>query len=323
MWTTVVGNYPKIPNLPREARLRKAITSFDRRKISREDLNRIEDEVTEEVIGEQVEAGIDIVTDGHIRWDDAQTRIARGLEGFSLTGLIRYFDTNTYYRQPVVEAPIRWKEPILLRDLRFAIDLSPKPVKATLTGPLTLARLSLDQHYKDLQPLVIDLAKALNEEAKILEGGGATIVQFDEPSLVRMKEDLPLFLDAAPHLLEGLKGTKALTTYFGDMEGILDAVKGIGFDILGLDMTTSDKNWHLLEENSIPVGIAGGIIDARNTRLETPEEVERRVRRLLEKVPSERLYLNPSAGLEFLPRERAQEKLRNLVQGVRKASDGG
>ena len=323
MWTTAVSNYPKIPNLPAPARLRAAITSFDKGKISREELGKVEDEVTIEVIQEQAEAGIDIVTDGQIRWDDAQTRIARGLEGIGITGLIRYFDTNTYYRQPVIEGPVRWKDPILLRDLEFAKEHSPKPVKAVLTGPLTLARLSQDRHYNDLGALVKDLARALNAEARALEAGGAEMVQFDEPALVRFKSDAPIFSEAAPILLEGLEGKKALYTYFGDAEGILPSLLETGFDILGLDFVTTDRNWGLLEGKEFPLALAGGIVDGRNTRLETVECVAQRCRRLLERVPADRLYLNPSTGLEFLPRERAREKLSHLCQGVRMVDNGG
>ena len=323
MWTTVVGNYPKIPNLPAPARIRSANASFSRGKISREELGEIQDEVTIEVMKEQAEAGIDIITDGHIRWDDGQTPLAGGLEGFSITGLIRYFDTNTYYRQPVVEGPIRWKEPILVKDLRFALEHSSKPVKAVLTGPFTLARLSLDRHYGDEAKLVGDLAKALGEEARALEEAGAAMVQFDEPALVKEKGDASLFFEAAAALTEGLKGKKALYTYFGDVEGILPGLLECGFDVLGLDFTTSVRNWAVIEGGELPVALAAGIVDGRNTRLESPEDVARDCRRLLQRVPTDRLYVNPSFGLEFLPRERAREKLNALVQGVRMVDKNG
>src|SRR3990170_6997296 len=114
MQTTVAGSYPKIPNRPRPARLRQAIARLDRGEITAEELAQVEDEVTIEVIGEQVEAGLDLVTDGQIRWEDDQTRIAQRLDGFEITGLIRYFDTNTYYRQPNVTGPVGWREPILV-----------------------------------------------------------------------------------------------------------------------------------------------------------------------------------------------------------------
>ena len=135
MRTTAAGSYPKIPNRPRPARLRQAIARRDRGDITAEELARVEDEVTIEVIAEQAEAGLDLVTDGQIRWDDDQTYIAQRLQGLEITGLIRYFDTNTYYRQPNVTAPVGWRQPILVRDYEFAADHSTKPVKALITGP--------------------------------------------------------------------------------------------------------------------------------------------------------------------------------------------
>jgi 5-methyltetrahydropteroyltriglutamate--homocysteine methyltransferase len=240
------------------------------------------------------------------------------MQGITLSGLIRYFDTNTYYRQPIVEGAVAWKEPIFVRDLQFATKGSSRPVKATLTGPVTLARLSADRHYSDIRPLVLDLARALNDEARRLEEVGPALIQFDEPSVVRQKEDLPLLQEAAPILRDGLKGKTALYTYFGDTRGILPGLLECGFDILGLDFCTSDGNWEVLEKERFQGGLAAGIVDARNTRRETEEEIAGRIRRLLDHVPSDGLHVNPSAGLEFLPRENAQEKLRALVQGVRK-----
>src|SRR3989337_4358651 len=100
MQTTVVGSYPKIPNRPRPARLRAAIGRLDRGEITHEELARIQDEVTVEVIQEQVEAGVDLITDGQVRWDDDQTHIMRRLSGVEIGGLEGHFDTTNYYPQP-------------------------------------------------------------------------------------------------------------------------------------------------------------------------------------------------------------------------------
>src|SRR3989304_1320394 len=98
MQTTAVGSYPKIPNRPRPARLRRAIARRDRGEITAEELARGEDEVIIEVIAEQVEAGLDLVTDGQVRWDDDQTYIAQRLGGIEIGGLLRYFDTHNPHR---------------------------------------------------------------------------------------------------------------------------------------------------------------------------------------------------------------------------------
>src|SRR6185436_16988852 len=107
-----------------------------------EELAKVQDDVTFEVIREQEEAGIELLTDGQIRWYDEQTYIAGRLAGVEINGLIRFFDTNTYYREPIVNGRIAWQEPILVRDYVFAREHATRPVKAVLTGPYTLARLS-------------------------------------------------------------------------------------------------------------------------------------------------------------------------------------
>ena len=135
MITTVVGNYPKIGPGTKAPRLRNAINQLDRGRITEEELRRVEDEVTREVIQEQIDAGIDLVTDGQIRWDDGQTYFARGIKGFSINGLIRYFDSNTYYRHPVPEKALESQGPIAVKDYEFAVANSARPAKAVITGP--------------------------------------------------------------------------------------------------------------------------------------------------------------------------------------------
>src|SRR5438093_12459205 len=112
MKTTVVGSYPKIPNRPRPARLRQAINRRDRGEITSEELARVADEVTIEAIQEQVDAGVDVVTDGQIRWDDDQTYVTMSMGGVERGGLQRYLDTNTYYRQPEIVGPVSWKDSV-------------------------------------------------------------------------------------------------------------------------------------------------------------------------------------------------------------------
>src|SRR3970282_2111011 len=164
MQTTVAGSYPKIPNRPRPARLRQAIARLDRGEITPEELAQVQDEFTSEVIREQLEAGLDLIADGQVRWDDDQTYVARGLEGFEIGGLVRYFDTNTSDRQPPVPGPVGWRKPVLARDYEFAAAHSTKPVKAMLTGPYTLAALSTDSHYGDRRRLGLALRQPLHDE---------------------------------------------------------------------------------------------------------------------------------------------------------------
>jgi len=320
MQTTVVGNYPKIPNRPRPARLRIAINRRDRGEITNEELERIQDEVTIEVIQEQVQAGVDVITDGQIRWDDDQTYIARRLKGIQIGSLERYMDTNTYYRQPEVTGPIAWEAPILVRDFLFARDNSPRPVKAIVTGPYTLAALSLDKHYGGRDKLAIAFAEALRNEVQALAAAGADRIQVNDPAIVHNKDDIGTAVKALTLMLDGVSAETGVYTWFGDAAGVLGALLDTPADVIGLDFVAGPRNWDALKGVRFEKKLGFGVVDGRNTRLETPQQVAEAIKRVSEHVPQDRLYVNPSCGLEYVPRETAFEKLKRMVEGARLVS---
>jgi 5-methyltetrahydropteroyltriglutamate--homocysteine methyltransferase len=321
MLTTVVGNYPKIPNRPRPAKLRNAINRFDRGEISAEELRAVEEEVTREVIDEQVGAGLDLITDGQIRWEDEQTYVARRLKGVSINGLVRFFDTNTYYREPVIEGSLGWTGPITVADYRFAADYSPRPLKAVLPGPYTLARLSRDEHYQSLEGCVMAYAEAIQQEARALQEAGAPVIQLNEPAILKHKADFPLFQRAIQRALEGVSAQRALYLYFGDIDGLYPQVLDLPIDVLGLDFTMGARNYEVLKTAPFTKSLGLGLVDARNTKMESMEQIVEGLRRVQEVVPLERVHLSPSCGLEFLPREVAQAKLARMVEGARRAQE--
>ena len=89
--------------------------------------------------------------------------------------------------------------------------------------------------------------------------------------------------------------------------------------MIGLDFKAGPGNWEALESATFEKKLGAGMVDARNTRLESAAEVAEAVKRLSAAVPVERLYVNPSCGLEYLPREVAVEKLKVMVEGARQA----
>lgn len=321
MKTTVVGNYPKIPNRPRPARLRNAINRRDRGEISDEELERVYDEVTVEVIEEQVAAGVDIITDGQVRWDDDQTYVMRRIRGVEIGGLQRYLDTNTYYRQPEIAGELRWEKPVLARDWQFAQEHSARPVKAVVPGPYTLAVLSRDRHYGNREKLANALAEQLRFEVEGLAAAGCRHIQVNDPVIVFNKDDIDIFVQANRRLLDNIEPETGIYTWSGDANTLLHRLVELPVDVIGLDFVWGPQNWTALRGADFSGKKLGlGVVDGRNTRLETAEQVAEAVRRAGEAVPPERLYLNPSSGLEYLPREVAFEKLRVMVEGARQAA---
>ena len=319
MQTTVVGNYPKVPNLPKPAKLRNAISEYDTDKITNEQLKKVVEEVTIEVINEQINAGIDIITDGQIGWEDAQSHFASGIDGFSINGLIRYFNRNTYYRQPIIEKQLRWETPISVNDYKFAVKHSRSPVKAVITGPYTLAMLSKNNYYKDFDDMVLDIASIINNEAVALQDSGAKFIQIDEPAIITNDVDVDLLKEATSKVFCNITAKRALYTYFGNIDGLYPEILDFDVDVIGMDFVMGTENFETLEKTDFTKELGFGIVDARNTRLEKKEELIKNIKKIVRIVPPERLYINPSCGLEFLPRENAYAKLANMVSAVKVA----
>jgi len=322
MFTTVPGNYPKVANRPGGQALRRAIQEFDDGKITREDLARVADEVTIEVIQEQERAGVDLISDGQIRWEDPLTYIARGLEGFRITGLIRYFDTNTFYRQPVAQAPIRWQAPIVVRDYQFATRHATRPVKPVLTGPYTLAKLSLTEIHPDLRSFTLELAQALNQELRALQAVSPPLIQVDEPAITRAKHkgDWPLFQEAMHVLVDGITAKLVLRTDFGDLTG-LPGIFDLPFAGFGLDFVMGPRNRELVPAFPKEKELVLGSVDARNVKMETEEYLHQSIRWATQYVDATRLGISPNTGLEYLPRETAYAKLENMVRAVKNVKE--
>jgi len=148
---------------------------------------------------------------------------------------------------------------------------------------------------------------------------GAPFIQVNEPAIVHNKDDASLFFEAISGMLDGVDAKTALHTWFADAAGILPLLNDLPVDVIGLDFVWGPGNWDALKAGPFSKGLGLGIVDARNTRMETVDEIAEQIRRASQLVPSERLYVNPSCGLEYLPREVAFEKLKRMVEGARHA----
>jgi 5-methyltetrahydropteroyltriglutamate--homocysteine methyltransferase len=314
------GSYPRIGKTPELQFLRQTIAQHDTGKKTAEEVRAAEDALTRAAIEEQVASGLDLVTDGQIRWYDPISHLAGKWDNVSVNGLLRFFDTNFYLRQPVVAGPIVWSRPVARPEYEMARAISLKPVKPVLTGAFTLARHSIAEYppyQKDFARLVLDYNEALAHEVSELAAAGASVIQIDEPSILRdpSHADLDL-LEATWGKLSAAKGKArlVLAVYFGDATPVLHHLLSMPCDVLALDFT---YNPDLVEQVAAakpakPLGL--GLFDGRNTKLEDPEEIIRSLQRILPAVRATECYLNPSSGLEYLPRDRALLKLKRLVE---------
>jgi 5-methyltetrahydropteroyltriglutamate--homocysteine methyltransferase len=319
---TSSGSYPRIGRTPELHLLRQSITQRDSGKKSDADVTAAEDALTRAAIAEQVSSGLDLVTDGQIRWYDPISHLAGKLENISVNGLLRFFDTNFYLRQPVVQGPVVWSQPVLRPEYEMAAKESSKPVKPVLTGAYTLARHSIVEYppyQKDLSRLVLDYNQAIVNEVRELAAAGATVIQVDEPSILReaTHEDWDL-LEETWNQLATAKGTArlVLAVYFGDSTPVLHHLLSMPADVIALDFTYNPRLVDQVADSKSAKPLGLGLFDGRNTKLEEPAAVLRALDCMLPQLRAPECYLNPSSGLEYLPRDRALAKLKHLV-GIR------
>ncbi len=341
--TASTGSFPRIGDSAELQTLRRTIASVDRGERTTADLVGAESEMTRQAIADQARAGIELLTDGQIRWNDPISYLAGKLSGVRINGLLRFFDTNFYFRQPVLTSRPERRGELVISDFGFscnALGSLPTPperagklaMKPVLTGPYTLAKFSLveDGAMGDLEARAMAYAGALAGEIEGLADAGAEMIQVDEPAILRYPKDWPVFLSALEPLLRtredarkrGRRVQLALYVYFHDCVPHYERLVGLPVDAVGLDFSYNSKLVDIVASAGSPVPLGLGLVDGRNTMLEKPEPVARQVEKMLPKISGQHAYLGSSCGLEYLPRDRACAKLElvarigRMVKGV-------
>ncbi|MEW6222581.1 MAG: hypothetical protein AB1476_04630 [Candidatus Hadarchaeota archaeon] len=316
------SSYPRIGDGLEQQAHRQAYSKREKGEISEEEFERVLEKVAKEAIEEQVGAGLELVTDGLIRWYDPISHFSRGF-GCDVNGLLRFFDTNFYFRQPIVNGKVSWKGPTVVREFSFAKGVSPKPVKAVVTGPYTLAKLSINRSGADIKSLAESFAGAVAREVKELSKAGAGIIQVEEPAILKNTDDIGIFTSAIEDVAdERGQAEIMLCTYFGDASPIYSELVELPVDGLGFDFTYSPCLADEIIMEGCDKNLGLGVIDGRNTKMDQTREVLGLLEKILPKVRSARVYLTPSCGIgDYLPREVAFKKLQKVAEVAKKAEE--
>ena len=315
--TTVIGAYPKIGEGLDGQVLRRALHRHDRGEIGDADLDKVFDDATRGAIGEIEAAGIDVTNDGQIRWDDLLSPFARAWSGVEPGPLERFYDNNTYYRQPVITGPIATDGQSLVRDYTFAKGVAKAKLKAAVPGPLTFAMLTArDDHYRSIEDRTLAAADAIAKEIAGLAAAGARMIDIEDPAVVAAPKYIELAREAYARLAHAGHAL-ALVTYFFPADPVLESLASFPVGVIGIDVRSRDTTAFDRLDAFRTQYVLLGVVDARNTRLETADDVARHAERALKLVPQERLRLATTTSLEYLPRDVARAKLTALVEGAR------
>lgn len=272
------------------------------------------DEV-EDILREQEQAGLDVVTDGQIHWSDPVSQIVGALEGVRLGNWRPYFETARAFRQPVITAVVRRRRPMILAPFIAACAASRRPVKPVLTGPYTLAQLSLIESgpYANVADLADAFSEILAAEIHDLVRAGARYIQIEEPAILAHPGDIRLLRQLLePLWSERGAAVMVLATYFGAADPLYAQLNSLPADILALDCISDSQLGDLIAATGASKVLALGMIDGRTPHLEDAGAVARALERMLKRYVLDSVHLLPSCGLQRLPRDRARAKLALL-----------
>ena len=309
--TTSVGSFPKPPYLL-QARNRAA-----QGKMSPEELHELELKATKEWIDFQEEIGIDILVDGEQYRGDMVTYFAEEMEGFGISGLVRSYG-NRYYRKPVATGPVSRKSAITVDMYKYSQGLTSKPVKGMLTGPYTMVDWSFNEYYPTRESFIMAMAEVVREEALDLERAGAKYIQIDEPAVSTRPDEMELAAKAMAVVTKGLSAFTITHICYGDFASVFDKLIAIPVDQFDMEMANSDYEFlQLMKQRGFTKTLAMGVVDVHNHVLESLDEVKASIKRGLEVLPPDRLYIDPDCGLKTRTVEEAKDKMRLIAQAVK------
>ena len=348
LYLSSTGSYPRTGDAAEFRTLAQAIEAHDHGNCTTADVREAENAVIRRAIAEQVKAGLDVVTDGLIRWRDPISHIAGKLENVRIEDSLRLLDTDFHYCQPVLTGKPTRKTALVVDEFAFArnaLGHLPTPrnkagklsIKPVVTGPYTLAKLSLSEQPSNrdvglraaLEARAMAFAEALAAEVTALAQAGAGLIQVDEPAAIRHPEDweilekslalLALACDRAADA--GRKAELAVYFYYEDCAPLYEKLVALPVDVVGLDFAANSRLVDIIASTGSPKPLGLGLVDGRDTRLEDAASIARQIERLMPKIQAGRAYLGTSSGLEHLPREIAYAKLA-LLSKVRATIDG-
>ncbi|MEZ0051283.1 5-methyltetrahydropteroyltriglutamate--homocysteine methyltransferase [Mycobacterium sp. MAA66] len=317
--TTTIGSFPQTVDI-RKARAALVAGDIDETEYTK----RMRAEV-EAVIRLQEDLGLDVLVHGEPERNDMVQYFAEQLDGFFATrsGWVQSYGSRCV-RPPVLFGDVTRQQPMTVEWAKYAQTLTDKPVKGMLTGPVTILAWSFVRDDQPLADSANQVALAIRDETVELQAAGIAIIQVDEPAL---RELLPLrdadkaaylkwAVDAFRLSTSGVSDATQIHTHlcYSEFGEVIGAIADLDADVTSIEAARS--HMEVLDDlNGIGFSnsVGPGVYDIHSPRVPTADEMATSLRRALDAVPAERLWVNPDCGLKTRKTDEVTESLRNMV----------
>ncbi|HDR0642826.1 5-methyltetrahydropteroyltriglutamate--homocysteine S-methyltransferase [Pasteurella multocida] len=302
--TTNIGSFPQT------VEIRQARAKFKKGELSVADYEAAMKKEIEFVVRRQEELDLDVLVHGEAERNDMVEYFGELLDGFAFTkfGWVQSYGSRCV-KPPVIYGDVVRPEPMTVRWSQYAQSLTKKVMKGMLTGPVTILQWSFVRNDIPRSTVCKQIGVALSDEVLDLEKAGIKVIQIDEPAI---REGLPLkradwdaYLQWAGEAFRlsymGVQDDTQIHTHmcYSEFNDILPAIAGLDADVITIETSRSDMELlTAFGDFKYPNDIGPGVYDIHSPRVPKAEEIERLLRKALNVVPKERLWVNPDCGLK-------------------------
>jgi len=321
--TTTIGSFPQTPDIRALRRDWKtgAISDAAYEQTLRGEI--------EKVIRFQETIGLDVLVHGEFERNDMVEYFGELLGGFAFTqnGWVQSYGSRCV-KPPIIFGDVVRPTAMTVAWSTYAQSLTDKPVKAMLTGPVTILQWSFVRDDQPRETTCRQLALALRDEVVDLEAAGLRVIQIDEPAF---REGLPLrradwdaylhwAVDSFRLSTSGVQEATQIHTHmcYSEFNDIIESIAAMDADVITIE--TSRSNMELLdafEKFQYPNDIGPGVYDIHSPNVPDIDWMVALMRRAATRLPAERLWVNPDCGLKTRGWPETEEALARMVQAAR------
>ncbi|PSR75299.1 cobalamin-independent synthase [Coniella lustricola] len=322
--TTTIGSFPQT----KEIRQQRA--KFTKGEITAAEYEKFIEKEIEDNVKIQEELGLDVLVHGEPERNDMVQFFGEQLKGYTFTthAWVQSYGSRCV-RPPIIVGDVSRPSPMTVKESKYAVSVSKKPMKGMLTGPVTCLRWSFPRDDVHQSVQAEQLALALRDEVVDLEKAGIDVIQVDEPAL---REGLPLrsgkereaYLDWAVKAFRlsttGVENATQIHSHFcySEFQDFFHAIAALDADVLSIENSKSDaKLLTVFVDSQYPRHIGPGVYDIHSPRVPSEQEIKDRIEEMLQYLRPEQLWINPDCGLKTRQWKETKEALQNMVSAAK------
>lgn len=321
--TTTIGSFPQT------AEIRLARSQFKSSELDEAGYKAAMQAEIARSVREQEDLGLDVLVHGEAERNDMVEYFGEQLDGyaFSQFGWVQSYGSRCV-KPPILFGDISRPKAMTVEWTQYAQSLTDKPMKGMLTGPVTILNWSF---VRDDQPRSVScyqLALAIGEEVRDLEKAGVQIIQIDEAAL---REGLPLrksqwqaYLDWAVESFRisanGVADETQIHTHmcYSEFNDIIGAIADMDADVITIETSRSDMELlDVFDSFNYPNEIGPGVYDIHSPNIPTQEHMVQLMKKAAQRIPAERLWVNPDCGLKTRQWPEVITALTNMVAAAK------